>query len=55
MVRNPTGIKLRDVDRVTEYSDTYLFGAELNAWSEGLRPLGVTLPDLYRERGQLQR
>jgi uncharacterized BrkB/YihY/UPF0761 family membrane protein len=28
-----------------------LLGAEINAWAEGLRPLGATLPDLYRERG----
>lgn len=29
-----------------------LLGAEVNAWAEGLRPLGATLPDLYRERGK---
>lgn len=29
-----------------------LVGAEVNAWRQGLRPLGVTLPDLYRERAQ---
>lgn len=27
-----------------------LLGAEINAWAEGLRPLGATLPDLYRQR-----
>ncbi|HEX9038189.1 MAG TPA: YhjD/YihY/BrkB family envelope integrity protein [Ktedonobacterales bacterium] len=27
-----------------------LLGAEINAWSEGLRPLRATLPDLYRQR-----
>ena len=31
-----------------------LLGAEINAWSEGLRPLSVTLPDLYRERGKME-
>ncbi len=30
-----------------------LLGAEVNAWAEGLRPLGATLPDLFRERGKL--
>jgi uncharacterized BrkB/YihY/UPF0761 family membrane protein len=27
-----------------------LLGAEINAWSEGLRPLGANLPDLFRQR-----
>lgn len=29
-----------------------LLGAEINAWTQGLRPLGATLPNLYRERGK---
>lgn len=31
-----------------------LLGAEVNAWAEGLRPLGATLPDLFRERGKAE-
>ncbi len=31
-----------------------LLGAEINAWAEGLRPLRVTLPELYRERGKTE-
>jgi uncharacterized BrkB/YihY/UPF0761 family membrane protein len=29
-----------------------LLGAEINAWAEGLRPLGAMLPDLYRDRSK---
>ena len=32
-----------------------LLGAEINAWSEGLRPLGATLPDLFRQRDKSNR
>src|SRR5579859_1573827 len=31
-----------------------LLGAEVNAWYEGLRPLGATLPELYRQRSKAE-